>query len=124
MANPIKKAYKEKSILIRHGTPENFTITLVNFVGYATVREHTLIVVSFLPLNPHKCDSEICRFRDTFLAREACDIVNQAIKEGWEAVDLMIMENGRMLPDARKTAKALRVDPKSVPFSASTRLGS
>ena len=107
MRNAIKKADDPKSILIRHGTPDNVTLTQVNFVRYATVRENILIIHYWLPIHPYGGEVEICRFHDASIAIEACDLVNQAIREGWEAVDLMLDEKGLISPDARTSINVL-----------------
>ena len=89
----IEKTYKEKSILIRHGTPDNFSITLINNPVSANLREKSLIVGNWLPIYPYDGEVELCRFQEVDIALQASEIVKKAIKEGWEAVDLMIVDN-------------------------------
>ena len=84
-----------KSILIRHGNlPDDWTLTeIFNPVG-VTVRDNTVIVGQVCPILPYRIDeTEVCRFRDAFVASQAYDVVDKAIREGWDYVDLIPQYN-------------------------------
>ena len=83
-----------KSILIRYGNPNNITLLeIFNPVG-VTVRDNTVIVRQVCPILPYRIDeTEVCRFRDAFVASQAYDVVDKAIREGWDYVDLIPQYN-------------------------------
>ena len=63
------------------GTKDQIVCVVADPVG-VTVRDNVLIVGSV----DH--ETEVCRFRDSFLARDAHDAVKKAINEKWDVVDL------------------------------------
>ena len=82
-----------KSILIRHGNPNNITLLeIFNPVG-ATVRDNTIVVGQNHPISPYQDETEVCRFHDAFVAMQAYKIVNRAIQNGWDYVDLIPQYN-------------------------------
>ena len=83
-----------KTILIRHGNPpDNYTlIQIFNPVG-VTVRDTTIIIQQFHTIFPYQGETEVCRFHDAFVARQAYDVVDKAIREGWDYVDLIPQYN-------------------------------
>ena len=98
-----------KSIKIRSGTITNLTVTTIANPISATVRDNTLIVCACRSHNPYDyChDVEVCRFHDAFIARQAYDIVDKAIREGWETVDLLLTPKGQLAlstPSAQQPA--------------------
>lgn len=76
-----------RSITIRHGTPNNpWICTMSNPIG-ATVVDNTIIVLQ--RWYPEVKETEVCRFTDAFVARQAYEVVKTAIEYGWDYVDLI-----------------------------------
>lgn len=86
-------------ITIRIITQDALFIKWVNGAVGATISDNMLIILQEMPVFPYDGETEVYRFSDSLLAAQVHQVVEKAIAERWEVVELRIQEGCLVMPE-------------------------